>query len=153
MVIACSPSSDYDQLITERYNDIDIQSIALGKDAPSTLIQAVQSDDVYFLVFETTGFHEGLVLGIEIEKQSLIISDAFVIKHQETPDYGGVIDQEWFTKRYLNQSITLKTKIVRWMSKNDDEVIAMTGATITSSAVNSIINQAKDYIYEIGEQP
>lgn len=150
-LVACSPSSEYDPLINVRYNDSDMEYIPLNEHAPSTLKYAGQSEEVYFLVFETTGFHKGLVLGVEIEKQSLLVSDVFVIEHQETPDYGGVIDQGWFTKRYLNQSISLKTKIVRWMSKSDDEIVAITGATITSNAVNSVINQAKDYIHEIEE--
>ncbi len=151
IVAACSPSSEYDHLIRDRYEGVEYQNITLDKNAPSTIKQAIKNDEVYFLVFETKGFHEGLVLGIEIDKQSRMISDVFIIAHQETPDYGGVIDEGWFTDRYHNQSINLKTKVVRWISKSDDEIVAMTGATITSNAVNSIINQAKDYIHEIEE--
>ena len=151
MLMACSPSSKYDQLIANRYQDDDVKNIKVTNSDPTTLKKAIQTEDYYFLVFETIGFYDGLVIGVEINKQSLIISDAFIIEHQETPDYGGVVDQGWFTKRYLNQSINTQTKVVQWISKSEDEIVAMTGATITSNAINAVINQAKQYTKEIGE--
>lgn len=151
MLTACSTSSKYDQLIADRYQDDDVKNIKITDSDPSTLKKVIQTGDYYFLVFETTGFHDGLVIGVEIEKNNLVISDVSIVEHQETPDYGGVVDQGWFTKRYLNQTINTQTKVVQWISKSEDEIVAMTGATITSNAINTVINQAKQYTKEIGE--
>src|SRR5690554_4526080 len=148
MISGCSYSSKYDQFVKNQY-DLKMDNINISENAPDTLKIAVQNDDIYFLVFETTAFHQGLILGVEISKSNLEISDVLVIEHQETPDYGGVVEEGWFTQRYIKQSIYSDTKIVRWMSTEDSEVVAITEATITSNAVNMIINQAKEFIREI----
>lgn len=143
---ACQTNTEYTNYALEidtqkSYKQTDHQQY---KNMYPTLEFLAISNDGLLMIFDTVGFHEGLIVGVEINTTSNSISQVRILSHQETIDYGGVVDQGWFTQKYHQQSINMPTNIVRYMSKNEDDIVAMTGATITSQAINYSINQAKE---------
>lgn len=151
---ACQSNTRYDNYALEidtqeNYKQIDHQKYT---STYPTLEYVATSNNGILMIFDTEGFHDGLIIGVEINTASNAISQVKILAHQETIDYGGVVDQGWFTQKYHQQSINKPTNTVRYMSKNEDDIVAMTGATITSQAINHIINQAKELALMLKEE-
>jgi Na+-transporting NADH:ubiquinone oxidoreductase subunit C len=61
------------------------------------------------------------------------------ISHSETPGLGGRIDEAWFKEQF--RDITLASApYIRYRSESGGNVDAITGATLTSNAVKTMLN-------------
>jgi electron transport complex protein RnfG len=90
------------------------------------------------------GGYGGTVLtlvGFDIETQK--ISGIKVLKQSETPGLGGNCTQPWFAARFAGKSAAQPLKVVKTETSSDQEVQAITAATITSTAVVTGINAAQ----------
>ena len=65
-----------------------------------------------------------------------------VLTQAETPGLGGNCAQVWFAERYAGKTASRTLKIVKTETVAEDEVQAITAATITSNAVASGVNAA-----------
>jgi uncharacterized protein with FMN-binding domain len=90
-----------------------------------------------FLVTEM-GYEAAILFYIEVGKDAIEHVD--VLSNQETADYGGHVTEEWFLDRLL-LSTDEDLKVVRYRKKNENEVIAITGATRTSNAAVKAVNR------------
>lgn len=65
-----------------------------------------------------------------------------VLSHQETPGLGANVDQEDFKKQFMGKSTPLS---VNKNTPKDNEIMAITGATITSKGIVEGVNEAAEY--------
>lgn len=72
----------------------------------------------------------------DMTKEKIDVLD--IIQENKTLDYGGYISEEWF----LSKDINLKLKLVKMSVKEPEEVVAVTGATISSRVVVDGVNEA-----------
>jgi len=94
-------------------------------------------------VVETDGYNKGLNFVVTIEKGRIV--DFEIISHQETEDYAGYITEEWFKERLLVSCVE-SLKVVKLSKENENEIVAVTGATITTdSIVNGVNNCIENY--------
>ncbi|WP_125151949.1 RnfABCDGE type electron transport complex subunit G [Clostridium rectalis] len=70
------------------------------------------------------------------------ISGIKVSSHSETPGIGDIVEKQSFIDRFKNISIKEGLKLVKTSPNNGNEIEAVTGATITSAAVTSGVNEA-----------
>lgn len=67
------------------------------------------------------------------------------LKHEETPGLGGRIDEEWFYSQFKGKRLKPRLTMLPYkMAKTENEFDAITGATQTSKAVETIINGGVD---------
>ena len=86
-----------------------------------------------------------LLFGISISGENL--SDITVLNHNETADYGGYLTEEWFLERFIDRDVRRQLELVKIINKKPEEVVAITGATITSRGVVDGANRAfKNYL-------
>lgn len=96
----------------------------------------------YALAYEGSGFQGKIRLMVGLDKDLNQITGLQILEQVETPGLGTKVTE----KPYLNQFIGLNTKPkVDWFkgeksNKKDNEIQAITGATISSKAVVFIIN-------------
>lgn len=64
--------------------------------------------------------------------------------NQETPGLGTKTADEKFTGQYLDKNIDTTIKVVKVPPKADDEIQAVSGATISSKAVTSAVQASAD---------
>lgn len=95
------------------------------------------------------GFHDVIDLGVIINLDFEIIEKVVVIEEDETEDYGGLIKEDWFLGRYNDRSIKEPLETVVMMDKNDNEIVAVTGATISSTAVTDAVNLCIENVKEL----
>ena len=65
-----------------------------------------------------------------------------VVTHSETPGIGDIVEKEEFMGRFKDKPIKEKLELVKTSPSKENQVQAITGATITSGAVNSGVNEA-----------
>lgn len=97
-------------------------------------------------VFETESKGYGgtvkVMTGINTEGN---ITGVIVLSHSETPGLGANAEKEGFRDQYKGQPVDNLTggiQVVKFQAPQEGEVEAMTGATITSTAVTNAVNAA-----------
>ena len=97
-------------------------------------------------VFETEGKGYGgtvkVMTGVSAGGE---ITGVIVLSHSETPGLGANAEKEGFRDQYKGQPVDNLTggiQVVKFQAPQEGEVEAMTGATITSTAVTNAVNAA-----------
>ncbi|MFZ5969095.1 MAG: FMN-binding protein [Bacillota bacterium] len=91
-------------------------------------------------VVETEGYKGKIQLLVSIDAASDRIVNVVVLNHHETEEYGGYLTENWFLDRFKNKEIIKPLKVVKVIAESPDEIVAITGATKTSTAVVEGIN-------------
>ncbi|MBU0581000.1 MAG: FMN-binding protein, partial [Candidatus Margulisbacteria bacterium] len=101
-----------------------------------------KKDYSYAYILAGSGFWGPIeaLLGLTYDQQT--IKGFYVLEQEETPGLGGRISEENFQKQFIGKSIKPKLSFVpAGTSKGDpNKVDAITGATMTSRALEKIIN-------------
>jgi Na+-translocating ferredoxin:NAD+ oxidoreductase subunit G len=89
-----------------------------------------------------------MVAGIAYDET---VSGIDIIKHAETPGLGAKADEDSFKDLFIEKP-TVTLEIVKGAANDEQEISAISGATITSRAVLNAVNSAIDYYTnEIGQ--
>lgn len=83
-----------------------------------------------------------MMVGISTEGK---VEGIKILSHAETPGLGAKAPEAEFADQYKGKSIEDKLVVVKADPANDNEIKAITGATITSDAVTSGVNSAVDF--------
>lgn len=79
----------------------------------------------------------GVITGISLEGK---VTGIKIVSHQETPGLGANATDPEFQDRYKDKTIEQPLDVVKTAPQNDNEIEAITGATITSDAVTVGVN-------------
>lgn len=96
-------------------------------------------------VFETESKGYGgtvkVMTGISAEGE---ITGVVILSHSETPGLGANAEKESFRDQFKQPAANLAggIQVVKFQAPNEGEIQAMTGATITSTAVTNAVNSA-----------
>ena len=94
-------------------------------------------------VFETSAKGYGgdvkVMTGVTADGQ---ISGVVILSHGETPGLGANAEREEFRSQYQQPVPEAVIQVVKYQTPREGEIEAMTGATITSRAVTSAVNEA-----------
>lgn len=96
----------------------------------------------YFI--KSMGFKDYIYYLVEIDERNEVIKKIHLIDQNETEDYGGYIEEGWFLERFKNISIYAPTEIVKVSAKKENQICAITGATITSLTASEAANKAME---------
>ncbi len=88
------------------------------------------------------GFADRIELLIGLDPQVSLITGLYVLEQKETPGLGDNITQSWFRERFRGRPVGQPLRAVKRAPANDQEIQAITGATISSESVVGIINTA-----------
>lgn len=115
------------------------------RDGVSLYRTSAGGDDIYAIEFVGNGLWGRIkgVLAVDENLQHTVGIE--IISHNETPGLGGRIDEPWFKQqlkgeRILNGSITVAAAGPGDTNHDDGQIDAITGASRTSSAIQSILD-------------
>lgn len=142
-ILGCSENLDY-VLTPETYASYNVERI---KAPENDYVKGVfkLSEDNKVLVCQEVEYqgYSGIIRSlIYIDMNTEMITKVVVLEHTETNDYGGYVTEDWFLDRYNNKTLDKQLDTVIMAAKNDNDIVAITGATITSDAVTSSVNEA-----------
>lgn len=123
----------------ESIRDIDFTETETVKE----VYEAVNGNDVvgHVLKVTTKGFHGPVDFVVAITTDDKV-SGVKVLSHSETPGLGAKIEEEKFTTRFSNKGISEDLEVVKVTPNKDNEVEAISGATTSSKASVSAVNEA-----------
>lgn len=101
-------------------------------------------------VFETEasgyGGKVGVMTGIDTEGN---ITGVVILSHNETPGLGANAQKPDFLNQYLQPAPEGGLSVIKYQAPAEGQIEAMTGATITSTAVTNAVNQAIEQYYSV----
>lgn len=106
-------------------------------------VSAVDDKRVYAIIFHGSGLWGPIdgVLAVAEDLETIVGID--FITQNETPGLGGRIEERWFKDQFKGERITQKLEISVSKTpddKGDGRVDAISGATLTSKALEKILN-------------
>jgi len=119
----------------------------LGEDQLITSIYKVINEEVvdgYIFQVDTKEGYGGLVRLVIGLKSDGSVKAIEVIKHGETPGLGAKIDEDLFKNQFVDK-LSSGFVVVKKTSVTDDEIQAISGATISSKAVVVGVNAALEF--------
>ena len=102
----------------------------------------------YVVRVTPTGYGGDITMLVGVDSQN-IVKGISILSHAETPGFGANATKDSFTNQFVDTNAPLT---VTKSASLDDEIQAITGATITSNAVVEGVNGACEYIINHKEE-
>lgn len=80
-----------------------------------------------------------LIVGIDTQGK---ITGINIVNHAETPGLGSKSTEPWFKEQYEGKSVDKDIEVIKNGTPTDSQIVAISGATITSTAVTTGVNEA-----------
>lgn len=116
---------------------------------PPVYEASVQGETRYAFTVQGPGLWGTITALIGVNREGTELTGIDFVSHSETPGLGGRIDERTFKEQFRNETISsdprARIAVVSGQDtsqKGDSKVDAITGATRTSQAVQSLINKA-----------
>ena len=109
----------------------------LCKDANDNIV-------VYAIIAEGSGFADKIQLLVAFDAKLEKLRGIAILKTNETPGFGDKIKGPRFKDQFADSPIDQKLIVVKSAdpSLKDQQIVAITGATVSSEAVTKIVNEA-----------
>lgn len=125
----------------------DVKDVKLDKKDPiKEITEAKKGSDIvgYAIKAETKGYAGAITLMAGISKEGKI-TGIQILSQSETAGLGQNCTKEPFKKNFRNKPIDTPLVVIKTSPVKDNEVSAITGATITSKAVTDIVNDIVEF--------
>lgn len=100
----------------------------------------------YVVKITAKGFHGPIELMVGLKDD--VISGIKVLSHSETPGLGAKIVEDNFKERFVSVPYNNGITMVKTEPSKDGEVMAITGATVSSNAIGSALNEVINFYKE-----
>ena len=123
----------------------DISREVLTKDRAErfpAVVKVYKNGDMYAFITKPIAYNGPVTLALVIDGNSGKSMGIRIIEHDETLHYVRDMDSSWFTERFAGKSAEEYLKLVRLMAQTDREIVAITGATVTSEGIVNGVNAA-----------
>lgn len=112
---------------------------------------AIKDGDTIGCIFvtEANGYGGTISVMTAVDMEGKVIAVEILAAADETPGLGQNVTKEYFYTRFNGMSGDIVVQKAGTAKKENNEIDAVTGATISSEAVKTAVNQALDYAAEI----
>ncbi|SKC49184.1 FMN-binding domain-containing protein [Maledivibacter halophilus] len=87
------------------------------------------------------GFVDEIKMMVIIDFKEDEIKEIKILSHNESQDYGALLTEKWFLERFKGRETDDILNVVKMSAKEESQIVAITGATITSEGVVKGVNQ------------
>lgn len=142
------------QQILDSYRQVLPAADSITKQPPSSsntvLLEVCRSEhngavNGYIYTVAPNGYGGPIIAMVGIEHPTSRITGVKVLQQTETPGLGAKCKDPEFMKQFIDKSLTEPLVVSKQAAKTQEEILAITAATITSKAVVSGINAARDH--------
>lgn len=91
-------------------------------------------------VVQAFGYKSKIELLVIIDTTVMRVDRVLILEEHESENYGEYIREEWFLERFEGKGVLLPIHISKIRAEKDNEVVIVTGATISSAAVVHGVN-------------
>lgn len=126
---------------------IEASDVEIPKDTIVKEVEKVLAGDKvmgYVIMVTPEGYHEKIEMLVVISTEGKVLG-INIMKHTETPGLGAEAVKEEFTSKFKNKDVGTKLKVVVGSTPNDNQIDAISGATITTEGVVNGVNKAAEF--------
>jgi len=98
------------------------------------------------------GFKDDIKILLTININDDKIKNVDVIEEDESEGYGSYINEDWFQRRFKAKNTDEKLETIKMSAKQNNQIVAVTGATESSKAVVNGVNFGIDNYNKIKEE-
>lgn len=122
---------------------------AQGSEEVEEVYTAMKSGEAigYAISVAPKGYGGPIYMMVGITKEG-VVEGVKILAHGETPGLGANASDPNFTSQFKDKSTAIT--VVKGAGAGEDEISAITGATITSQAITDGVNIALDYVINQG---
>ena len=101
-----------------------------------------RKDNLYAFILKPIAYNGPISLALVIDGDHDVSIGVRIVEHVETPHYVRDMENKWFIDRFADKNAGEYLSLVRLQARNEHEVVAITGATVTTEAVINGVNAA-----------
>ena len=125
------------------FDNISLNFLNGGRSAKFPAVSKVyQNGGLYAFIVKPIAYNGPVTLALVIDGSSAESIGMRIVEHTETPHYVRDMESSWFTGRFSGKSALEYLKLVRLKSRAENEIVAITGATVTTEGVVNGVNSA-----------
>lgn len=94
----------------------------------------------YAFISKPVAYNGPVTLAVGIDGEARAIMGMRIVEHMETEHYVRDMASKWFTERFQGKSTAAYLELARLAASRDNEIIAITGATVTTEAIANGVN-------------
>ncbi len=140
-------AKEFDKIAAQEVKNGEKVDKVLPKENPIVEVNKGQNGskvEGYAIKVETKGYGGKIEMMVGISNQGKL-DGIKILSHSETPGLGAKAPEPSFSDQYKGKQIKTPLKVVKGTASKDNEIAAITGATITSRAVTKGVNEAIEY--------
>ena len=128
---------------TVNFEDVTIEALTKEVMKKFTAVQKVYVyRSLYAFIVQPVGYNGPVTLAVVIDDDSGACAGIRIVEHMETDHYVRDMDSKWFVERFTGKPAQEYLEPVRLIARNDNEIVAITGATVTTEAIINGVNAA-----------
>jgi len=134
---------------------IDISGEAITEERaekfPAVSAAARTEGGLYGFICKPIGYNGPIAIAVVIDGVSGDSLGMRILSHEETDHYVRDMDSSWFTGRFFGKSSSRYLQLVRLEAKSDNDIVGITGATVTTEGIINGVNAAfglfREYVW------
>ena len=99
-------------------------------------------DNLYAFIVNPIAYNGPITIALVINSDTDENIGIYIVDHIETPGYVRDMENPWFTGRFANKSARYFLRLSRVRAHSDRDIVAITGATVTTEGVINGVNAA-----------
>ena len=99
-------------------------------------------NNLYAFIVRPIAYNGPITLALVLDGEQEKSVGMRIVEHVETPYYVRDIENTWFTDRFAGRSVHTYLRSVRMSARSDEEIVAITGATVTTDGIINGVNAA-----------
>ena len=101
-----------------------------------------RNENLFAFITEPVAYNGPITLAFVIDSNLRESIGMRIVEHIETPDYVRDMENSWFTDRFAYKSVYEYLRMVRLRAVEEHDVVAITGATVTTEGIINGVNAA-----------
>lgn len=144
MAIMIGTYDGHKRIVMAYYPDENVYRLYKKEASPIKRIYKISNNRIAQLV-SVQGYKSEIKLLVVINISDQLIDRVILLEEHESADYGAYISQDWFLERFKKKSAEKPISINKIREEKDNDVVIVTGATISSAAVVYGVNLCIDH--------
>jgi len=99
-------------------------------------------NNLYAFIVMPIAYNGPITLGLVIDGDRGESIGLRIVEHMETPHYVRDMDNKWFVDRFIGKAVNVYLTLVRLVQREENEIVAITGATVTTEGIINGVNAA-----------
>ena len=125
------------------FTDISRSAISGERGSRFQAVEKVHKNgDLYAFIVKPIAYNGPVTMTLVIDGATGESLGMRIISHTETPHYVRDMESSWFTERFSGKPVDEYLKLVRLNAGSDNEIVAITGATVTTEGIINGVNAA-----------